>query len=110
MPVAGEPPPSMASAIRRPSSRAPGWLPARRRAAMGRTMYQAEHEGQPNTIVVGTGQNRIVKAQVTITPRAGQTELRISPGGISWDWVLNTFGVAQKVKKVLESSPTLSAR
>jgi len=77
---------------------------------MGRTMYQAEHEGQPNTIVVGTGQNRIVKAQVTITPRAGQTELRISPGGISWDWVLNTFGVAQKVKKVLESSPTLSAR
>jgi hypothetical protein len=77
--------------------------------AMGRTMYQAEHEGQPNEIVVGTGQNRIVKAQVTITPRGGQTELRISPGGISWDWVLNTFGVARKVQRVLTSSPTLSA-
>jgi hypothetical protein len=78
--------------------------------AMGRTMYQAEHDGQPNTIVVGTGGNRLVKAQVTITPRGGQTELRISPGGLTWDWLYNTFGVAQKVKKVLESSPTLSAR
>ena len=77
---------------------------------MGRTMYQAPHEGQPNAIVVGTGENRIVKAQVTITPRGGQTELRISPGGISWDWVLNTFGVARKVQRVLTSSPSLSAR
>ena len=78
--------------------------------AMGRTLYQAEHEGQPNTIVVGTGENRICKAQVTITPRGGQTELRISPGGLTWDLLYNTFGVAQKVKKALESSPTLSAR
>jgi hypothetical protein len=78
--------------------------------AMGRTMYQSEHEGQPNTIVVGTGENRLVKAQVTITPRGGQTELRINAGGLSWDWLMNSFGVAQKVKKVLESSPTLSAR
>jgi hypothetical protein len=78
--------------------------------AMGRTMYQAEHDGDPNTIVVGTGENRIVKAQVTITPRGEQTELRINAGGLSWDWIMNSFGVAQKVKKVLESSPTLSAR
>ncbi len=77
--------------------------------AMGRTMYQAEHEGQPNMIVVGTGQNRIVKAQVTITPRGGQTELRISAGGLSWDWLLNTFGVARKVQRVLADAPGLSA-
>jgi len=77
--------------------------------AMGRTMYQAEHDGRPNTIVVGTGENRIVKAQVTISPRGGQTELRINAGGLSWDWLMNSFGIAQKVKKVLESSPTLSA-
>ena len=32
------------------------------------------------------------------------------PGGLTWDWVMNSFGVAQKVKKVLESSPTLSER
>jgi hypothetical protein len=45
-----------------------------------------------------------------ITPRGGQAELRISPGGLSWDWVMNTFGVARKVQRVLESSPTLAAR
>jgi len=78
--------------------------------AIGRTMYQAEHDGQPNEIVVGTGENRLVKAQVTITSRGGQTELRISAGGLSWDWLMNNFGVTQKVKKVLESSPILSAR
>ena len=78
--------------------------------AIGRTMYQKEHDGQPNNIVVGTGENRMVKAQVTITPRGSQTELRINAGGLSWDWIMNSFGVAQKVKKVLESSPTLSAR
>ena len=78
--------------------------------AMGRTLYQAEHDGQPNTIVVGTGENRLVKAQVTITPRGGQTELKISPGGLTWDLLYNTFGVAAKVKQVLTSSPSLSAR
>jgi hypothetical protein len=78
--------------------------------AMGRTMYQGEHEGQQNQIVVGTGGNRLTKAQVTITSRGGQTELRISPGGITWDYVYNTFGIARKVQRVLASSPTLSAR
>ena len=78
--------------------------------AMGRTVYQVAHEGRPNTIVVGTGENRVVKAQVTITPRGGQTELRISPGGISWDWVLNTFGIARKVQRALASAPALSPR
>jgi hypothetical protein len=78
--------------------------------AMGRTSIQDPHKGQPNMIVVGTGENRIVKAQVTITPRDGQTELRISPGGLTWDLVLNTFGVARKVRRVLANSPDVSAR
>jgi hypothetical protein len=78
--------------------------------AIGRTMYQAEHDGQPNQIVVGTGENRLVKAQVTITPQGGQTELRIRPGGLSWDWLMNNFGVVQKVRQVLASAPNLSAR
>ena len=78
--------------------------------AIGRTMLQGPHEGRPNTIVVGTGDNRVVKAQVTITPHSGQTELRISPGGVTWDLLLNTFGVAREVRRVLTSSPGLSAR
>jgi hypothetical protein len=78
--------------------------------AMGRTILQAPRKGPANKIVVGTGENVIVKAQVTITPRDGQTELRISPGGVTWDLVYNTFGVARKIRGVLTSSPSLSAR
>jgi hypothetical protein len=78
--------------------------------AIGRAAFSAPHEGQPNQIVVGTGDNRAVKAQVTITPRGGQTELRISPGGLIGDLIYNTLGIAQTVKRVLQSSPALSAR
>jgi hypothetical protein len=77
--------------------------------AMGRTALQGPHKGRPNTIVVGTGDNIIVKAQVTISPRGGQTELRISPGGITLDRLVNTFGVAREVRRVLASSLGLSA-
>jgi hypothetical protein len=45
-----------------------------------------------------------------ITLHGGQTELRISPGGLTWDWVMNSFGVARKVQRVLASAPNLSAR
>jgi hypothetical protein len=78
--------------------------------AMGRPAWSGPHEGQPDTILVGTGSNRAVKAQVTLIRRSGQTELRISPGGLSGDLVLNTLGIARKVRQVLISSPGLSAR
>jgi hypothetical protein len=51
----------------------------------------------------------MVKAQVTITPRGGQTKLRIRPSGITVTLVLNTFGIARTVRGVLASSPSLSA-
>jgi hypothetical protein len=73
--------------------------------AMGRTALQAPHKGRPNTIVVGTGDNVIIKAQVTIIARGGQTELRISPGGLTLDLLVNTFGIARKVRGVLARSP-----
>jgi hypothetical protein len=76
---------------------------------IGQTSFQSPREGRSNTIVVGTGGNRLVKAQVTITPREGQTELSISPGGVTWDLILNTFGVARKVRGVLANSRILSA-
>jgi hypothetical protein len=59
---------------------------------MGRTILQEPRKGRPNTIVVGIGENRIVKAQVTIRPRGEQTQLRISPGGVTWDLIFNTLG------------------
>jgi hypothetical protein len=78
--------------------------------AMGRTALHGPREGQPNTIVVGIGDNRVVKAQVTINPRGPKTELRISPGGVTWDLVINIFGVARKVRRVLANPPSPSAR
>jgi hypothetical protein len=78
--------------------------------AMGRPAWSGPHEGRPNTILVGTGNNRAIKAQVTITPRGGQTELRISPGGLSGDLILNTLGIARKVRQVLASALGLSTR
>jgi|SRR5580692_4934798 hypothetical protein len=78
--------------------------------AIGQLPFQGPHEGRPNTIVVGTGDNRAVKAQVTIIPRGGQTKLRIRPSGITVTLLLNTFGIARTVRKVLASSPSLSAR
>jgi hypothetical protein len=77
---------------------------------MGQLPFQGPREGRPNTIVVGTGDNRAVKAQVTIIPRGGQTKLRIRPSGITVTLVLNTFGIARTVRNVLASSPSLSAR
>jgi hypothetical protein len=78
--------------------------------AMRRLPFLAPHEGQPNKIVVGTGDNRVVKAQVTITPAGGQTRVRISPGGFTTTFVINSFGIVRKVRSVLVDSPTLSAR
>jgi hypothetical protein len=49
-------------------------------------------------IVVGTGDNRRVKAQVTITSPGGQTKLRIHPSGITVTLVLNTFGIARSAR------------
>jgi hypothetical protein len=78
--------------------------------AMRRLPFLAAREGQPNKILVGTGDNRVVKAQVTITARGGQTELRISPGGFTTTFVINTFGIVRKVREVLADAPSLSAR
>ena len=72
--------------------------------------YRSSKQGGPNTIVVGTGDNRVVKAQVTISPRDGRTELRIRPGGYTLSLLVNTFGIAREVHRVLTSAPSLTGR
>jgi hypothetical protein len=76
--------------------------------AIGQLAFQAPRQGRPNTIVVGTGDNRLIKAQVTITAHGGQTELRIKPGGITLDRLVNTFGIAREIRRTLATSPSLS--
>lgn len=56
------------------------------------------------------GDGRLIKAQVTITPQSGQTELRIRPGGITIDRLVNIFTIAREIRGTLASSPGLSGR
>lgn len=78
--------------------------------AIGQLALQGPRQGRPNTIVVGTGDNRLIKAQVTITSRDGRTELHIRPGGITVDLLVNTFGIARQVRRVLASSLRMSGQ
>jgi hypothetical protein len=78
--------------------------------AIGQLAGQGVKQGRPNTIVVGTGDNRIVKAQVTVTPQGGGTELRIRPGGVTMSLLVNTFGIAREIRRALANSPILSGR
>ena len=50
---------------------------------IGQLPFRGPREGRPDMIVVGTGDNRRVKAQVTITSPGGQTKLRTHPSGIT---------------------------
>jgi hypothetical protein len=69
-----------------------------------------------DAILVGTGSNRIFKAQLTIDKSAlGVTRVRISPGGLGWETIVNSFGVNRKVRQVLidafvKDGPRKSAR
>lgn len=76
--------------------------------AMGQLAFQGPKEGRPDAIAVGTGGNRLFKAQVTIRPRGGRTELRVTPGGATLFMLINTFGIARKIRRVLANSPSLS--
>jgi hypothetical protein len=50
----------------------------------------------------------MVRAQVKIIRRPGQTDIRVTPGGLLGDLVMNTFGIAPKVRQVLRDAPGLT--
>lgn len=55
-----------------------------------------------DAILVGTGSNRIFKAQLTIDKSApGVTQVRIRPGGLGWETIVNSFGINRRVRRVL---------
>lgn len=66
--------------------------------------------GSPDTIVVGTGSNRVQRAQVTVVRRAGCSEIHISPGGLISDLVLNTLVIARQIRRVLANAPELRSQ
>jgi hypothetical protein len=57
---------------------------------------------QPDAILVGTGSNRLFKAQLTISRHApGHTDVRISPGGLGWETIVNSLRIVPKIRRVL---------
>ena len=74
---------------------------------MGQFAIQGPHPAQPDTILVGTGSNRLIKAEINFVRQGGQTMLRISPGGITADRLVNSLGIARKARTALATSPDL---
>jgi pimeloyl-ACP methyl ester carboxylesterase len=59
-------------------------------------------------IMVGKGPTPMVRAQVTIIRRADHTDIRITPGGVAGDLLMNAFGIARKIRRVLLDAPGIS--
>jgi drug/metabolite transporter (DMT)-like permease len=63
----------------------------------------------PNEIVVGKGPSPMVRAQVTIIRQADHTDIRITPGGVAGDLLMNTLGIARKIRRVLLDAPGIGS-
>jgi hypothetical protein len=62
----------------------------------------------PDTIVVGTGSNKLFRAQVRISQRPGETVLHVSPGGLGpVPRLINGIWIVRKVRQVLQAAPNL---
>jgi hypothetical protein len=75
-----------------------------------RAPFSAPVPGSPDTIVVGIDSNRVWRAQVRIVRLPAGSELRISPGGLLSDFVLNALGIARQTRRVLSRAPGLTQR
>lgn len=61
----------------------------------------------PDLILVSS--RPMVRAQVRIIRRPGQTDIRVTPGGILGDLLMNTLGIAPKVRRALREAPGLGS-
>lgn len=66
-------------------------------------------ESQPDDIAVGIGTSRPWRATVRLDRQAGQTRIRVTPAGLMWIRVINTFWVARKVRRALLAAPALGS-
>ncbi len=51
----------------------------------------------------------MVRAQVTIIHQADHTDIRITPGGVAGDLLMNTVGIARKIRRVLLDAPGIGS-
>jgi hypothetical protein len=76
---------------------------------MTRIPIGAPQAACPDEIVVGKGPTPMVRAQVTIIRRDGHTDIRITPGGVAGDLLMNTVGIARKIRRVLLDAPGIGS-
>jgi hypothetical protein len=60
---------------------------------------------RPELILVSS--SPMVRAQVTITSHPGHTDIRVTPGGLVGDLLMNKLGIARDVHRVLSDAPDL---
>jgi hypothetical protein len=72
---------------------------------MPRPPFAKPRPGAPKLIMVTAGP--MVRAQVKVSPQAEGTDLKITPGGMLGDLLMNTLGIAQEVRRVLRDAPGL---
>jgi hypothetical protein len=62
---------------------------------------------RPELILVSSG--RMVRAQVRIIRHSGMTDIRVTPGGVLADLLMNPLRIAPKIRRVLREAPGLAA-
>ncbi len=67
---------------------------------------------QTDTILVGTGSNRVFRAEVAISRHSGQTHIDVTPGGMPGTLpggvkLVNRLWTARRARQVLRSAPGL---
>jgi hypothetical protein len=70
---------------------------------MPRVPFGTPRPDRPELILVSS--SAMARAQVRIIRHSGQTDIRVTPGGL----LINTIGFAAKVRRVLRDAPDLSA-
>jgi hypothetical protein len=68
-------------------------------------LFGSPQPDRPELILVSS--SPMVRAQVRIIHRPGQTDIRVTPGGVLGDLLMNTLGIAPKVRRVLRDAPGL---
>jgi hypothetical protein len=60
---------------------------------------------RPELILVSA--SPMIRAQVKLTRRPGQTDIQVTPAGLLGDLLMNTLGIAPKIRQALRTAPSL---
>lgn len=64
----------------------------------------------PDTVLVGTGSDRVWRTQVRIVRQPAGTYIQLLPGGLGLIQITNLLGITRKIRRVLLDAPGLGAQ